>query len=217
MYESVQIDRKVFILWLAYPHLLARNATLAIGTLFELIIAMWNNYLISMIRNYKSWSGLAIVNILGIVAAFGLIITLIRGFLVNPDLISFFVIILVTFVVAVAYANFTALQLRKRRRETYVRKLLGARDVQIMQHLLIESVVLVTFLVVSGLVLAELFAPVCGAFLGIAMPSNSLSFGIQVMVVMALVFPVGVLGAIFPIRGFVNYVNSNMGNRANRT
>ena len=85
-----------------------------------------------MIRNYKSWSGLSIVNLLGMVAAFGLIITLIRGFLVSPDLTSFIIILLITFVVSVAYASFTALQVRKRRRETYIRKLLGAKDTQIM-------------------------------------------------------------------------------------
>jgi len=189
---------------------------LAIGTLFELIIAMWNNYLISMIRSYKSWSGLAIVNLFGMVAVFGLIITLIRGFLVDPNLTSFIVILLIIFVVGVAYASFTALRLRKRRRETYIRKLLGARDIQIMQQLVIESVVLVTFLAVSGLVLAEIFAPVCGSLLGILMPQTILSFGTQILVVIALVIPVGVLGAIFPIKGFVNYINNSLSKPANR-
>jgi len=169
-----------------------------------------------MIRNYKSWSGLAIVNLLGIVATFGLIITLIKGLLVQPNLTSFLVIILITFIVGVAYANFTALQLRKRRRETYIRKLLGAKDVQIIQQLVIESVVLVTFLVVSGLVLAELFAPVCGSLLGVLMPETILSFGEQILIVIILVVPVGILGAILPIKAFVNYVNNSLSKPANR-
>ena len=178
---------------------------------------MWNNYLISMIRSYKSWSGLAIVNLLGMVAAFGLIITLIKGFLVSPDLTSFFVILLITFVVGVAYASYTTLQLRKRRRETYIRKLLGAKDTQIMLQLVIESVVLVTFLVVSGLVLAELFAPVCENLFGTWFPIEILSFGSQIILVSVLVLPVGVVAAILPIKGFVNYINNYMSNPTSRT
>ena len=156
------------------------------------------------------------VNSLGMVAAFGLIITLIRGFLVEPNLTSFIIILLIIFVVGVAYASFTALQLRKRRRETYIRKLLGARDTQIMLQLVIESVVLVTFLVVSGLVLAEIFAPVCGSILGILMPQTILSFGTQILVVIALVIPIGVFGAILPIKGFISYVNNNLSKPASR-
>jgi len=170
-----------------------------------------------MIRNYKSWSGFAIVNLFGIAAAFGLIITLIKGFIIQPNLTSMVVIMLITFVVGVAYTNFIALQLRKRRRETYIRKLLGAKDGQIMQQLIIESIVLATFLVVSGLVLAELFTPVCGSLLGVSAPEAILSFGAQILIVIALVVPVGIFSAILPIRNFIKYVNNNLCKPANRS
>ena len=162
-----------------------------------------------MIRKYKSWSGLALLNLLGMVSIYGLIVLLISSFLVSQNMLTLVVIILIGLVAGIAYINYISLQLRKRLKEFYVRKLLGASDKQIISQLLLESVVLSAFLVVSGMVLAELVSPWCGEIIGFAISISSMSLLAQIFVVIILVLPIGLLGVIIPIRSFINYLKNN--------
>ena len=162
-----------------------------------------------MIRKYKSWSGLALLNLLGMVSIYGLIVLLISSFLVSQNMLTLVVIILIGLVAGIAYINYISLQLRKRLKEFYVRKLLGASDKQIISQLLLESVVLSAFLVVSGMVLAELVSPWCGEIIGFAISISSMSLLAQIFVVIILVLPIGLLVVIIPIRSFINYLKNN--------
>ena len=170
---------------------------------------MLNNYIILMIRQYKSWSGLALINLLGMVGVYALIVLLISGFLVSRNMLSLIVIALIILVAGIAYINFISLQLRKRLKEFYIRKLLGAENNQIMSQILLESVVLSAFLIVSGMVLAEIVSPWCGEIIGVAISVSSISFIKQVIILIVLIMPIGLVGVVFPIRSFINYVNNN--------
>ena len=170
---------------------------------------MWNNYIILMIRKYKSWSGLALINLLGMIGVYALIVLLISGFLVSRNMLSLIVVALIILVAGIAYVNFISLQLRKRLKEFYIRKLLGAENNKIMSQVLLESVVLSAFLIVSGMVLAEIVSPWCGEIIGVAISVSSISFFKQVIILIVLVLPIGILGVIFPIRSFINYMNRN--------
>lgn len=157
------------------------------------------------------------VNLLGMIGVYGLIILLISGFMVSWNTLSLIVIILIVLAVGIAYINYITLQIRKRLKEFYVRKLLGASDNQIMSQLLLESIVLSAFLVVSGLVLAELVSPWCGEIIGVAISVSSMSFFTQLFIVIILVIPIGLLSVILPIRTFINYVNNNFSKLSHRT
>ena len=170
---------------------------------------MWNNYVILMIRKYKSWSGLSLLNLLGMIGVYALIVLLISGFMATRNLLIMVVIVLIILVAAIAYINYITLQLKNRVKEFYVRKLLGASDGQIMSQLLLESLVLSVFLVVSGLVLAELVSPWCGQVFGIAISVTSMSFLVQLSVVIILVVPVGLVGVVLPVHTFINYLKNN--------
>lgn len=149
------------------------------------------------------------LNILGMIGIYGLLVMLISGFIINRNVLSLIVIVLILLVAGIAYVNYITLQLRKRLKEFYVRKLLGASDKQIMSQLLLESIVLSAFLVVSGMVLAEIVAPWCGEIIGVAISVSSMSFLVQLAVVIILVVPVGLVAVVFPIRSFINYVKDN--------
>jgi len=170
-----------------------------------------------MIRKYKSWSGLSLLNLLGMISVYGLIVLLISGFIISRNMLSLIVIVLIVLVVGIAYINYITLQLRKRLKEFYVRKLLGASDKQIMAQLLLESIVLSAFLVVSGMVLAEIVSPWCGEILGVAISVSAMSFIIQLFVVIILVVPIGLLGVILPIHTFINYLKDNFSKLSHRT
>ena len=170
---------------------------------------MWNNYIILMIRKYKSWSGLSLLNLFGMTGIYGLVVLLISGFIISRNTLLLIAIVLILLVVGIAYVNYITLQLRKRLKEFYVRKLLGASDNQIMSQLLLESIILSAFLVVSGLVLAELVSPWCGEIIGVAISVSSMSFFTQLFIVIILVIPIGLLSAVLPIRTFINYVKNN--------
>ena len=82
------------------------------------------------------------LNLLGMIGVYGIIVLLISGFMVSRDILSLIVIGLILLVAGIAYVNYITLQLRKRLKEFYVRKLLGASDNQVMAQLLLESIVL---------------------------------------------------------------------------
>ncbi|MEN8250594.1 MAG: FtsX-like permease family protein [Bacteroidota bacterium] len=163
-----------------------------------------------MIRKYKSWSGLSLVTLLGLVAIIALVVLLIKGFLISQNVLSLIVILVILLIVSVAYANYITLQLRKRAKEFYLRKLLGARDIQIMLQILLESTILTSFMVISGMVVAELISPLCGDILGVSLATESLTFWLQLVMIFIIVIPVGVLAIVFPVKSFIKYVKDNI-------
>jgi putative ABC transport system permease protein len=146
------------------------------------------------------------------IVVFGLIVLLINGYLISPNSASLFIMIPVLLVVGIAYINFITLQLRKRTKEFYIRKLLGARDSQVMTQLLLESMVLSTFLAVSGMVLAGLVSPWCDKLIGLSLAPLSLKA--QILIIILLVIPVGLLSVAVPIRSFIGYLNKNFPGRS---
>ena len=170
-----------------------------------------------MIRKYKSWSGLSLINLLGLVGIYGLITVFVRGYLANPTIVSLSVILIVLSVATIAYINYLSLLLRKRTKEFYLRKLLGASDIQVVTQLVMESVVLTTFLVVSGLVLAELLMPWCSKFATFDIVIDPLNFLYQVLLVAIIVIPVGLVSVLLPVRSFLRYIKSNFSKLSRRS
>jgi ABC-type antimicrobial peptide transport system permease subunit len=162
-----------------------------------------------MMRKYKSWKGLALVTLLGLIIMFALLVLLISDYLVDKNTLLLIIIILLAMVVGIAYVNFVTLQLNLRPKEFFVRKLLGATNKEIITQLLLESIVLSVFLVVSGMVLAELVSPLGEKVGSGAIHYSSITILGQISVVVALVLPVGLLTFIFPVRTFLNYINRN--------
>lgn len=178
---------------------------------------MMSNYIILMSRKYKSWGGLSWITLIGLIGIYGLVFILIRGFMANPDPIALAIIILILFVAAVAYINYLTLQLRNRLKEFYVRKMIGASDAQLMTQILLESVVLTTFLVISGMVLAELATPWCGKILGAMITLEPVGLLGEVVIAIILVLPVGLAGVILPVRNYINYLKTNFSKLSHRT
>ena len=160
---------------------------------------------------------MSLLNLLGMIGVYGLIVLLLSGFIISQNMLSLVVIVLIVLVVGMAYINYTTIQLRKRLKEFYVRKLLGASNKQIMSQLLLESILLSAFLVISGMVLAEIVSPWCGEILGVAISVSSMSIIMQIAVVIVLVVPVGLLGVIFPIQSFINYLKNNFSKLSHHT
>jgi ABC-type antimicrobial peptide transport system permease subunit len=177
--------------------------------LFEALRVMWSNYIILIIRRPKSWGGITIANLLGQVVVYALLLLLINSFLSNVNIVSLVAILSIMLVAAIAYTNYITLQLKKRLKEFYVRKLLGAEDREIRVQLIIESIILTTFLAISGVVFTEFVSPWCGEYLGINLSLISQPLYLQLAEVSALVIPIGFLAALIPIRNFLGYVNKN--------
>ena len=169
-----------------------------------------------MTRKYKSWSGLSLVTLIGLVAILSLVVLLIKGFLISQNLLSLLVILIILLVVGVAYANYLSLQLRKRLKEFYLRKLLGARDGQILLQVLLESTVLTSFVVISGMVVAELISPLFGEFLGVSLEAELFTIWLQVAMVIIIVVPVGILAVILPVKSYIKHVNKNITHLSHR-
>ena len=178
---------------------------------------MMGNYFILMSRKYKSWGGLSWINLIGLIGIYGLIFILIRGFMTSPDAISLAIILLILFVAAVAYVNYVTLQLRNRTKEFYVRTILGASDAQVMAQILLESFILTSFLVVAGMVLAEIAIPWCGKILGAPIALDPIGLFGQIVIAAIMVLPVGVAGVILPVKKYINYVKSNFSKLSHRT
>jgi cell division protein FtsX len=177
---------------------------------------MWSNYIILIVRKFKSWSGLSLINMIGLIAIYGLEVVLIRGFVQYPTVISLLIILLILFVAIIAYANYISLQLRTRTKEFYIRKLLGAKNIQVHYQLLLESMVFTSFLVVSGMVVAELALPWCDKIIGTAVIDHPISLFHQILMVISLVVPVAILGVTFPVQAFISYINKNFAQLSRR-
>lgn len=178
---------------------------------------MLGNYIILMSRKYKSWGGLSWINLVGLIGVYGLIFILIRGFITNPDTVSLVIILLILFVAAVAYINYVTLQLRRRTKEFYVRKLIGAKDNELLTQILLESTVLTSFLVISGMVLAELATPWCGKILGAPITFEPIGLAGQALIVLIIVLPIGVGSVFLPVRNYIGYVKENFSKLSHRS
>jgi ABC-type antimicrobial peptide transport system permease subunit len=178
---------------------------------------MLENYIILMSRKYKSWGGLSWLNLIGLIGIYGLIFILIRGFMANPDLVSLVIILLILFVATVAYVNYVTLQLRNRTKEFYVRKIFGASDAELTIQVLLESFVLTSFLVVSGMVLAELVSPLCGKILGAPILLDPIGLFGQILIAAIMVLPVGLAGVLLPVRKYLHYIKTNFSKLSHRT
>jgi len=157
------------------------------------------------------------INLIGLIGIYGLISVLLRGLFQNPDSFSFAIIILIAFVAAIAYVNYVTLQFRKRIKEFYIRKLLGANDKQIGGQLILESTVLTTFLVVSGMVLAEIASPWCGRLLGSPFVIEPVTFIGQIVIVLLMVIPIGILSIALPLKNYLKYIRENFAKLSHRT
>lgn len=178
---------------------------------------MLSNYIILMSRKYKSWGGLSWVNLVGLIGIYGLIFILMRSFLAHPNLISLGIILLILFVAAVAYVNYVSLQLRNRTKEFYIRKILGATDAQVLIQVLLESTVLTTFLVVSGMVLAELLAPWGDKVLGVPVELAPVGLFGQIIIAAIMVIPVAWVSVLLPIKKYLAYLKNNFAKLSHRT
>jgi putative ABC transport system permease protein len=145
-----------------------------------------------------------------------LVVLLIKGFLISQNVLSLAIILIILLVVSVAYANYLSLQLRKRLKEFYLRKLLGAKDIQILLQILLESTVLTSFLVVSGMVVAELISPWFSELLGVSLVAQSLNIWMQIAMVIIIVLPVGILAVILPVKSYINQVKKNITHLSHR-
>ena len=170
---------------------------------------MWSNYIILIIRRPKSWGGITLVNLLVQIVVYALILLLVNGLVANGHLISFTVIILVLLVATISYTNYIALQLKKRLKEFYIRKLLGAADIDIKLQLLLESIVLTAFLLVSAMVFTEIVTPWCVKFIGQEISFISQPLYLELLEIGVLVIPIGILAALIPINSFIKNLNKN--------
>lgn len=142
----------------------------------------------------------------GMIISTGFIVLLIRLWLLELNSILLGILLLILMIIMVSYMNYFTYHLRKRGREFYIRKLLGATDRQIFLQLTLESIVYTSFMIVSGMVLVEIFTPWCGNFLGLAISLPSISFFIQLVTVVGLTIPLGLIATIYPIISFVKKI-----------
>ena len=85
-----------------------------------------------------------------------------------------------------------------------------------MLQVLLESVVLTSFMVVSGMVVAELVSPMFGDLLGVSLVTESMTIGKQILTLVIIVIPVGILSVILPIQSFINHVKDNITHLSHR-
>ncbi len=170
---------------------------------------MWRNYLILIIRKYRNWQGPGLVSLAGLIIAYSLLACLSGYLWVRPGPCLFTALVIALFIVAIVYLNFLALQLKHRAGEVFVRKLLGAANRQIAGQLLLESVVLTTFLAITSLVLAPLLFSLCARALGLPAASILSTPGQQLAFIIAMDLLIGVLAAGLPIRSFMAAIGKN--------
>ena len=120
----------------------------------------------------------------------------------QPWLPSLALAIVILLVVTFGYANFMALEVRKRYKEAGLRKLYGAQTNQIISQLLLESILLVFLSVLLSLTLAELIEPYFNELYELSCSIRSQPATFQAMLVIGLTSWLGVLGAIIPIVRF---------------
>lgn len=172
---------------------------------------MWRNYLILIIRKYRFWQGLALVNLLVLIIAYSLMAQLFNYLWFGHNALLWTVFIVSLIVIGIIYMNFISWQLQPRAREVFIRKLLGANNRHLLTQLLTESLVQTTFMVVAGMVVAEFFYPLCSRVLGLPSANILSVLSQQLLFVALLVVPIGVLAAYFPVRSFIRSINRDFG------
>ncbi len=170
---------------------------------------MWRNYLLLIIRKYRNWQGPELVSLAGLIIAYSLLARLAGYLWERPGLCLFTTLVIALLIIAIVYLHFLALQLNRRVGEVFVRKLLGAGNRQIVGQLLLESVVLTTFLAITGLVLAPLLFSLCARALGLPATPVFSTLGQQLVFIIAMDLLIGVLAAGLPIRSFMAAIGKN--------
>ena len=75
---------------------------------------------------------------------------------------------------------------------------------------------LTSFIVVSGMVVAELISPWFSELLGISLDAQSLNIWLQIAMVIIIVLPVGILAVILPVKSYVNQIKKNITHLSHR-
>lgn len=174
-----------------------------------------NNYFILLWRKAKTWSILFWVNVFGFIIGLSLVELVLLEFSNTIKIqapwgpafaLSFTVLVIVTF----NFANFTALEIRKRFNEASLRKLLGAAPRQIITQFMIESIVVVLISVLMSLILTELIAPYFNQLFGLSAELRSQSIIFQLGLAMFLTLWLSIIGAIIPVWRFAHITIKDM-------
>jgi len=108
------------------------------------------------------------------------------------------VALLILAMACVNFVNLTTARASRRAREVAVRKVLGARRVQLVAQFLGESMLLVAAAMVVALALVELVLPVFSAFLDANLELTYFGRGGLALPILALTAAVGVAGGLYP-------------------
>jgi len=108
------------------------------------------------------------------------------------------VALLILGMACVNFVNLTTARASRRAREVAVRKVLGARRVQLVAQFLGESMLLVAASMVIAMALVELVLPVFSAFLDADLELAYFGAGGMVLPILALTFLVGLAGGLYP-------------------
>ena len=178
--------------------------------LLELRLWMIGNYIILMWRKAKHWSVSFWANLLGLILGLSLVELIFLQFnsayqtneapWLPPIVLALIVLALVT----INYANFTTLQLKKRFRESGLRKLLGATPAQITVQHLLESLMIVILAVLLSMIFTEVAEPWFNQLFNMSCSLREQSAVVQLGMAGFLILFVGVVGAIYPIWRFAN-------------
>jgi predicted lysophospholipase L1 biosynthesis ABC-type transport system permease subunit len=176
---------------------------------------MMNNYIILLWRKAKTWSILFWANVLGFIIGLSLVELVLLEFsdairIQAPwgpaSALAFTVLVIVTF----NYANFTALEIRKRFNEASLRKLLGAEPRQIIMQFMMESIVVVFISVLMSLILTELIEPLFNQLFGISAALRDQSILFQLGLAIMLTLWLSIIGAIIPVWRFAHITIKDM-------
>ena len=177
---------------------------------------MINNYFILLWRKAKTWSFLFWVNIFGFIIGLSLVelivFELINAIKVQTPWAPFLALALgVLVIITFNFANFTALEIRKRFGETGLRKLLGAAPGQIVIQFMLEALVIVVISVLMSLVLTELIEPYINQLFGYTptlLRQQSLAF--QLLLPTILIIWLSIFGSIIPVWRFAHITIKDM-------
>ena len=169
---------------------------------------MISNYFILMLRKARSWSAIFIANLLGVIFGLSLVELILLQFLniyqANESSWqpSFALALIVLALVTINYANFTTMQLKKRIRESGVRKLLGASNTQIATQYLLESIMIVIVAVLLSMILTEVVHPWFNQLFNLSFSLREQSISRQLLMATFLITFVGIIGSVYPIWNF---------------
>ncbi|HET9640439.1 MAG TPA: ABC transporter permease [Allosphingosinicella sp.] len=115
------------------------------------------------------------------------------------NIVTFAIVALLILAMAcVNFINLATARASRRAREVAVRKVLGARRVQLVAQFLGESMLLVAVAMVVAMALAELVLPLFSAFLDAELELNYFGAGGMALPILALTALVGLAGGLYP-------------------